>query len=308
MRIATYIKATLSLAALAFLAYYVDPAAMARAAAGADPRLIVAAVILLPINVALEGLVWHLLISRLSRATKLRDHIGALFAGYALGFFTPARAGEFAGRAFYIRHDDRWEIAILVGAQRLFDMGVVHSVGCLATVFYIMAVDPQPVLLWRVLAAAGGVSGAALVAASASPATIHRILARERAFSFLRSRIDFLERLSSLDGLGMLGLSFLRYGVYSTQFLLLLMAIVPNADVSLALLGIALVFFVKLLLPPVTLMDVGIREGAAVFFLGSLGFPEAAALNASLLLFTINLLVPAAAGLPLVMRLRLSNT
>ncbi|MEX1054624.1 MAG: hypothetical protein WED81_01245, partial [Rhodothermales bacterium] len=78
--------------------------------------------------------------------------------------------------------------------------------------------------------------------------------------------------------------------------------------VSLALLGIALVFFVKLLLPPVTLMDVGIREGAAVFFLGSLGFPEAAALNASLLLFTINLLIPAAAGLPLVMRLRLSGT
>ena len=308
MRIATYIKAALSLAALAFLAYYVDPAAMARAAAGADAALIAAAVLLLPMNVALEGLVWHQLISRLGLATTLRDHIGALFAGYALGFFTPARAGEFAGRAFYIRHDDRWEIAVLVGAQRLFDMGVVHSVGCLAMVFYIVAADPQPVLLWRAVAAAGGVFGTALVAASASPAAIHRIIFRMRALSFLRNRVGFLKRLSSLQGLGMLGVSALRYGVYSTQFLLLLMAIVPGADVFLALLGISLVFFVKLLLPPITLMDVGIREGAAVFFLGSLGFPEAAALNASLLLFTINLLVPAAAGLPLVMRLRLSKT
>lgn len=298
----------MSLAALAFLAYYVDPAAMVRAAAGADAGLITAAVILLPVNLALEGLVWHLLISRLSIATTLREQIGALFAGFALGFFTPGRAGEFAGRAFYIRHGDRWEIAVVVGAQRLFDMAVICAVGCPATVIYILTADPQPEVLWWMVAAAGGVFGAAGVAASASPAGTHRILSSMRILSFFWSRIGLLRRLSGVEGMGILGLSFIRFAVYSIQFLLLLMAVVPDADVSLALLGIALVFFVKLLLPPVTLMDVGIREGAAVYFLGGLGFPEAAALNASLLLFTINLLIPAAAGLPLVMRLRLNGT
>ena len=57
--------------------------------------------------------------------------------------------------------------------------------------------------------------------------------------------------------------------------------------------------------PTVTLLDLGIREGAAVYFLGQLGYAEAAAFNAAFLLFCINLLVPAVVGLPFVFRLKL---
>jgi hypothetical protein len=70
-----------------------------------------------------------------------------------------------------------------------------------------------------------------------------------------------------------------------------------------AYLGVALVFFAKSAVPSVTLGDLGVRESAAVFFLGFYGVAEAAAFNASLGLFAVNILLPALAGLALLPRL-----
>ena len=87
----------------------------------------------------------------------------------------------------------------------------------------------------------------------------------------------------------------------------LLKAFAPGAGVVVAFWGVILTFYAKALIPPLTLMDLGIREGAAVFFLGMLGLPQAAALNAALLLMTINLLLPASFGIPFVFRLKLPS-
>ena len=308
MKPALILKALLALAALAFLIHYVDPSAMAAAAAGADPFWIAAAFLLMPCNVLLEGFIWHRMIRHVSSESNLRDHYGALLAGYALGFFTPGSVGEFAGRAFYIRHEDRWEIAAVVFAQRLLDSAVGTVLGTVALLFFLDRVDPQPESIWGLVLALGTCLGVVLTAAASAPSYAHRILRRVIPFEAIKKRIQFLGRLSSRDGRELLGLDFFRYLVFSTQLYFLLRALVPGADPVTAFIGIALVFFAKILLPPVTFLDVGIREGAAVFFLGSLGFSEAAALNAALMLFGMNVIVPAALGVPLVMRLRLERS
>ena len=74
-----------------------------------------------------------------------------------------------------------------------------------------------------------------------------------------------------------------------------------------AALGVALTFFAKSAVPPVTLGDLGVRESAAVFFLGAWGVPAAAALDASLALFAVNLALPALGGLPLLARARVAR-
>jgi uncharacterized membrane protein YbhN (UPF0104 family) len=69
--------------------------------------------------------------------------------------------------------------------------------------------------------------------------------------------------------------------------------------------GVALVFFAKSAIPQVTLGDLGVREGAAVFFLAAYGVGPAAALDASLALFGLNLLLPALVGAPFLLQLQL---
>lgn len=56
---------------------------------------------------------------------------------------------------------------------------------------------------------------------------------------------------------------------------------------------------------PISIGDLGIRESAAVFFLGKIGLAESTAFNASILLFLINLVIPSMIGLVLVLKYRL---
>ena len=71
-----------------------------------------------------------------------------------------------------------------------------------------------------------------------------------------------------------------------------------------AFLAISATMLVKSLLP-ISIGDLGIRESAAIFFLGKIGVHESTAFNASILLFLINLLIPSLVGLVLVLKYRL---
>jgi hypothetical protein len=102
----------------------------------------------------------------------------------------------------------------------------------------------------------------------------------------------------------LLALSAVRYAVFAGQFVLLVRSFAPGAPWGLLAAGVALALFVKSALPPALLGDLGVREGAAMFFLGGLGVSTAAAFNASLGVFAVNLVLPALAGLPLLLRLR----
>ena len=58
-----------------------------------------------------------------------------------------------------------------------------------------------------------------------------------------------------------------------------------------------LVMFTKTVIPQITFGELGIREGAAVYFLKHFGESAVAGLNAALFLFLINILFPALIGL-----------
>src|SRR5690606_7419801 len=124
---------------------------MARAAAGAHLGWFAAAVFLMPLNVFLEGRVWHLIARRIDPGTTLAESFGALFTGYALGFFTPGRAGEFVGRAFYTRHRDKWDVAAGIAVQRLLDMAVAVSIGAVCLAVFVVRDAPSPHATWVAL-------------------------------------------------------------------------------------------------------------------------------------------------------------
>jgi uncharacterized membrane protein YbhN (UPF0104 family) len=63
-----------------------------------------------------------------------------------------------------------------------------------------------------------------------------------------------------------------------------------------------LIIFVKTAIPHISLGELGIREGASVFFLTSFGELPSVAFNASIFLFFINIMLPALVGLLLLIR------
>jgi len=59
---------------------------------------------------------------------------------------------------------------------------------------------------------------------------------------------------------------------------------------------------------PISFGDLGVREMASIYFLGKFGIDNAIALDASLLLFSFNLLVPAIIGSAFIIKFKLGTT
>lgn len=302
----TALKTLVTAGALGYLVYVVHPQQLAETILLARPAWLVLAAALLPLNLLLEARTWQLFgrlaLPPLSFAQALRS----LLAGHALGFFTPARVGEFAGRILYLRAPDGWAVGAAIVAERTASKVIAVGAGVGALVFFVTARHPDPLVLWLAVLVYTIGSALLLTGALLFPRFFHRLLRRWLPPRW-HDKIQYLALLRRKVVLRGLGLSALRYLVYVTQFVVLLRAFGPLHSAAAAYLGIALTYVVKFLLPPITLLDLGIREGAAVFFLGAFGFAAASALNASLFMFSVNVVLPALLGLPGAFRLRLRD-
>ena len=298
------LKAALALGALGYLVYLVEPSEIATAVAEAEYGYLAAAMLLLPLNAFLEGAAWRRVLTAAVPGAPWRKVYGAVFSGYALGLFTPARAGEFAGRALYFEQGDRWAIAATVFVQRLLDM--LAAVGCgTAALAWALSAGELDGTAWQSMLLIGVGISLALSLLLAWPQRAARYARHIIPSERVKTHLDFLKRMHAGRTSSAALLSGTRYLVYLTQFVLLARAFSPGASLNMLYGGVALVFFAKFLLPSLTMMDVGIREGAAVFFLSvQFGLPQATSFNAAFLLFLINLVLPAALGAPLLLHLR----
>lgn len=304
------LKLGLAAAALAGLAHVVAWGALAEAARAASAGWAVAALALLPLNVGLEAYRFH----RLLRASGAGPPhgLGATFAAvvgaYPLGLLTPGRVGDYAGRALYLPGWAPATTAALTFAERTATLACCLAGGGVALALRLARQDVAAGWTWVLVGAVA--AAAALGALVLRPRLAERLLGTLLPFRRLRPALAALGAVPPREALALVGLSALRYVVFSAQFVLLLRAFAPGgawaaAEWGAAASGVALVFLAKSAVPSVTLGDLGVREGAAVYFLAAFG--GAAAFNASLGLFAVNLLLPALAGLPLVARLRLST-
>jgi uncharacterized membrane protein YbhN (UPF0104 family) len=304
----TFVKAALAAALLTYLVAVVEVEALVSAAASAQPGWILAAGGLLPINMLLEGAVWWLLATRVDREATLGTAYGSLLSGYAVGLFTPGRVGEYAGRVFYLSHPDKWSLSVLVFLQHMFDLVVSTALGLLALLFVLSARATELGTVGWIAFGYGVAALGTLLPLLLLPARAHRFLTALLPFAHVRRHLAFLPDLTPQLAVIALTLSAVRYGVYTAQMLCLLAALGAAPPWQTPLLGTVLTFFASFLIPSLTFMGLGIREGTAVYVFGLLGLPEAAALGAALLLFGINFVLPAVAGVPFLFKLKLAGT
>ncbi|MDX1530059.1 MAG: lysylphosphatidylglycerol synthase transmembrane domain-containing protein [Rhodothermales bacterium] len=300
------LKIILALVALGYIGHVVEWDAIWTAVQQANPLWIGAAVALLPLNVGLETYRWHRLVRRLAPEVEFAESLGAVLSGYPIGLATPGRLGDYVGRALFLRYGGKGELAALTFAERMATLAccLVFGIGALLPFLFVHA--DVGGLAWSTILGIGLAVTAVFVYLLLHPRVGHRVLEALLPFERARRVLDVLDRYDRREARLLLGLSAVRYGVFSLQFVLLAKAFAPAAAWLPAAQAVALVFFAKSAIPSFTLADLGIREGAAVFFFGALGLVEAAGFNAAFLLFCVNIALPAVIGLPLMLKWRIA--
>ena len=277
-------------------------------------RLLIAVVLLMPLNWGIESSKWRLLIAYIEKISFLQAFKSVL-TGITMSLFTPNRVGEFFGRAFTLKKANPLKGALLTITGSISQLLVTLIAGFIAVAFYL----PQYVGLpetWQKWMYAGLILIMVLLGSILVLGYIKAPFITRQLESFIRpswnkikyylDAIDHLERKTLIH---VLLLSTLRYMVFSFQFYLLLLAFGLNIPYPTAMLLIAMTYFVMAAIPTIALADLGIRGSVSIYFIGGYfagaqnASPEI--LAASTFIWAINLALPALLGILFINRLKI---
>lgn len=265
--------------------------------------------LMLPVNFTVQWYKWRYVLRTRYPEMGNKAPFQSLLFGSTLGFVTPGNLGELA-RGLFFRDYDRLVITGLNIIDKLFGMLIFITLGIIAVNYLMFMHFAWPAfVVWPVMV----VSLLFLIflwLIAMNPQGVRSFLygintmlpARDKIKQIISCLDDFHRRQS----LAMSAISLLWFVVIFVQYHLLILAF-TNVTWWKSLVAVAAVLFTKVVLP-VSFADLGIREGASVFYYLLFNVPKAAAFNASILIFVINFLIPAMAGSYFVFRLRWQNT
>jgi len=266
----------------------------------AQIKFIVLSFLLLFVNLFFQFKKWKLLVRLVKPDVSNYEILSSLLAGLTLGLVTPGRIGEF-GRSLFIKNSKWTKLIGLVFVDKLFALVVIYLFGIIGF-FYFLQLKSN-LLIWLPLKIILLILLVIFLFFILHPQLLKMILVRYLPFlkkhNKINQTVSSLNAFTSKDAYKLFTLAVLHVITYVLQFYLLVCAF-TTVQFYRGLLAIVSTIMVKTLLP-VSFGDLGIRESAAVFFFSHFNVEQAAAFNASFLLFLINIFTPGVVGLILLL-------
>lgn len=278
------LKAGVAGALLGTLWWYLDPRLIWESLRQMDGRCLLLAAALGGVGLLVQWVKWRQLLVAFRPHTTWGEGLQSLLIGFALGMVSPGRVGEL-GRGVFLG-GQRLFWAGLVAVDRLCSASITVGLGWVGLVVLSPAGGLWALAALAALAVVGG--GVALVWARAK--------GRLSQWQWLRQGRMAARQMPGKLWLQLFSWSALFNLIFFVQFYVLLRS--WGAVPGQAIWGIPLFFGIKSLLP-FSVMDLGVREGAAVVVFSQLHLEPVMAFNASFLLFVLNVLAPGLAGMAL---------
>ena len=244
----------------------------------------VLALLLMPVNWGLETIKWKLLLRTNIGYTRL---LKSIIAGVTVGFVTPGRTGEFIGRVMFLNDNNNSKVFYL------------SSIGGLAQTAASLIIGVPFVAIWR-----------------NDPFITEIVIGSAAVYVLAFFRFDLLNKLLSSWSLlqrygliiehgdlpdintqvAVLLLSFLRFGVYTLQYVLLLIFFGIGSDL-LALFTHSIVYLLAQTFSPLMpLLDFSYRGASALYVFNGFSNNNVAILSAVMVVWFVNLVIPALLG------------
>jgi uncharacterized membrane protein YbhN (UPF0104 family) len=268
---------------------------------------IIGIVILLGVvNIFLQYSKWRLTCVEVLEVKDKFKVFRSLFYGFSAGIITPLRIGEYFGRGIEFRDKSLVQVTVATLIDKFFPLLMVASLGSISSLFFIYLYYDVSIYI---------VLSLFILIFTFFYLLILLLLSNKFWDSILFSKLNsstrlkpFLDKLRIFESLDkayfykMLLISFLFYACFLIQYALLVAAFSNHFDFIHYLWAANLIMFVKTIIPPITFGELGIREGASVYFLTQMGETASIGFNASIFLFIINLLIPALIGVGMFLR------
>ncbi len=258
------------------------------------------------VNLLFQFFKWRIISKKCLGVDSTKKLTLSLMHGIAAASFTPARLGECVGRKLALPESTLLQVTIATFVDKLFALFVTVGIGAATAILYLHFVQNVSIYITVslfVVFAACLVFDAYLIT---HQSLWNSFLIRQlKEIKFLRGVAHKFSLLKNLDSKTLwysMLLNFAFYSCYLLQYAILIRAFAPGAKFIDSLWSGSLMFFAKTIIPAISIGDLGVREGASMYFSKQFGISELAGLNAALAIFLINIALPAFVGMLLLFK------
>lgn len=261
--------------------------------------------LLVPANWAMESMKWRALTSKFDNLTFKESYLSIL-CGLSIGIFTPQRIGEYGGRILLLQKKNSWKgvLATFISSisQNIWNV----SIGLIAAGMYLNKYvgAPQYIIVSYLTFAILLISCAFYVYYNLDTMTQW---VKKVPFLNQNPKVQKLARKRNIytahDLTQINILSFIRYGIYAIQYILLLYFFGVSTSFLLLSIAVSTIYLVQSSIPIPPMFGILARAEIALIILGVSAANELSILSATFTLWIINLLIPSFLGLLVVLRI-----
>ena len=254
------------------------------------------------LNWFLEAAKWQRLIRHVERLSFWKS-IESVFCGLTLAIFTPNRLGEYGGRVFFLSPKRRIIGVVAMAVGNIGQMVLTNVFGAIAGCFFIHRFYPTNTLMFFALLSIVTCFCLFFLVFYFNIKWLNRILL---SIKFSRKYSKFysvLARYRKFELLKILLYCLARYIVFTSQYFILFMWLIPGLHYLDVLMMICILFFVQSALPSLDLFDVGVRSVTAVELFKHITDEHVAVIACTASIWLINIIIPAVLGTYFVFKL-----
>lgn len=228
--------------------------------------------------------------------------LNSLFYGFAAGIITPFRFGEYLARNISLQ-SSTIKVAVATFFDKIFNLIIILLAGSFLAILLLFYLHHKFIALILLLVLISLTTLFVLLISNSRLRSymINFSLIKKNAF-FLKIGLDEYTKLKPEFYFKIIFLSLVHYLIVIIQYVFILKSFNASNNFFYLMWYSSLVLLGKSVIPPISFGEIGIREASSIFFASFFRISNSVGFNSSIIIFIINLLIPAVFGMLFTLR------
>ncbi len=273
-------------------------------------NILIIVCVLMFINWSVELLKWRFLIKKIENINIFQSII-AVFSGITVSTITPNRIGEYGGRVFVLKPQNRWQGVVLTIVGSISQLITTLCIGIVSFLLIYPLFNLTDTLEFAIVFIAV-FAFFLLLTFYFNVSLILNVIKHIKILKKLIKYLTILDELKKRELVIVLLYSILRHLVFSFQFFLLFQLCGIDIYFYQSFIITSVIFFILAAIPTIALGEFGVRGSVTLFIFGlffkdninNMDYVNIGVVTAAFLLWLINIAIPAIIGSIFIFKLK----
>ena len=255
-------------------------------------------------NWGMEAVKWKFLTKEIEKITLWRS-IESVFCGLTWAVFTPNRIGEYGGRVLFLSPKRRIMGVVAMAVGNISQLVLTNVFGAIAVCIFIFRFTPLEPVFFAAICGIALIFVLFFIIFFFNIKWINGLLLAMKITRKYARFYAILGRYKKKELLKVLLYSLSRYTIFTSQYIIMFLWLIPGLKVVDIVLLLPILFFIQSALPSLDLLDIGVRSVTALFFFKYVTTQNAAVVACIASVWLMNIIIPSILGSYFVFKLNL---